>query len=114
MAWALEIILLAFPAISNRVDRISIWLKVSGSCVSVLYIGHIKKTGCLFEIRARRIVRRTCLYLMSLSSFWGLSLSMSLWSDQAVFALVKDARAPLWLHYMQSAFERVSREKGAI
>jgi hypothetical protein len=50
---------------------------------------------------------------MFLSSFWGLSLSMSLWSDQAVFALVKDARAPLWLHYMQSAFERVSREKGA-
>ena len=95
-----EILFVVFPAISDRVDCISIWLKVPGSCVSVLYTGHIKEPGCLFEIRARRTLqRRTCLYLMSLSPFWGLSLSLSLWSDHAVSALVEDAPAPLWLQH---------------
>ena len=54
-AWALEIseiLFIVFPAISDRVNRISIWLKVPGSCVSVLYSRHIKESDCLFEVRA--------------------------------------------------------------
>ena len=63
-----EIIFVVFPAISDRLDCISIWLKAPWSCVSVLHTGHIKEPCCLFEIRARRTLqRRTCLYQMSLS-----------------------------------------------
>ena len=96
----LKFYFLLFPAISGHVDRISVWLKVTGSCVSLLYTEYIKEPGCLFEIRAMRIVRRTCLHLISLSSFWWLSLSLALWSDHAVSALVEDAHAPLWLQHI--------------
>ena len=64
--------------------------------------GTLKDPGCLLEVRARRIVCRACLYLISLSSFWGLSPSLSLWLDYAVSALLEDAPAPLWLqHYVK-------------
>ena len=94
-----EILFVVFPAISDHADRkLSIWLKVTGSCVSVLYTGHIKEPGCLFKVRARRIVCRTCMYLIFLSPFWVGFLSVCL----SHCALVEDAPAPLWLqHYVK-------------
>ena len=36
-------------------DRMSIWLKVPGSQVSVLEMGQIKEQGSIFEVRARHM-----------------------------------------------------------
>ena len=95
-----EFILVVFPAYPTVwIIWTVYWLKEPGSCVSVLYISLIKEPDCLFEVRARRIVRRACLYLVSLTLFWGLTLSLSLWLDHAVSALEEDAPAPLWLQH---------------
>ena len=46
----------ANPGLCGSVGNYIYWLKVPGSCVSVLFTGHIKEPGCLFEVRARRIM----------------------------------------------------------
>ena len=73
-------------------------------------LGTLKNQAVYLKVRARHTVRRACLYLISLSPFLGLSLSLSHWSDHAVSALVEDAHVPLWLQHNES----VSHEKGAI
>ena len=69
-AWTLEISEILYVVFSAYLTVWTIstaWLKVQGSCVSVLYTEHNKEPGRLFEVRARRIERRTCLYLICLS-----------------------------------------------
>ena len=87
--------------LSDREDRVYRWVLVKGAgklCVGAVHRVPGKKTGNLFDVRARCIVHRSYLYLSSLSHVRGfLSLSLSLWSDHAVSALVDDTSASLRL-----------------
>ena len=54
-AWALEIsesYLKYFP-LYLTVWTVKYWLKMPGSCVSMLYTGHVKEPDCQFKVRAR-------------------------------------------------------------
>ena len=125
LRWICDVFILNLSQIRKRTNSLlpkSIYLNfqqinvynisvISHSCVSVLYIGHIlNEPGCLFEVTAMRIVRRACLYLISLSPLWWLSLSLV----PLVRSRVEDAPVPLWLQHNLKGIERATHEKGAI
>ena len=78
---------------------IGAWFYRGDRCISVLYTGHVKEPDCLFEVRARHTTLDMSVSNVSMSLFYGLSLSLSLWSDHSVSTLVEDASASLWLQY---------------
>ena len=55
--------------------------KLLEGCVFVLYTRHIKEPGCQFE---ELVKCRVSVFKMT-TNFWGISLSLSLWSNNAVY-----------------------------
>ena len=58
-------------ASTTTIIYLTIKLRLYKLCIGAIYTGYIKEPGCPFKGRARRIVRRASLYLISISPSLG-------------------------------------------